>query len=68
MKPETIGHLLFNCIYVKNIWLYVFQEWLSLTGSCHVPDLRICLLGVSNEVVHSRAPNTIMLLVESYMI
>ena len=40
MDPETIEHLFFNCIYVKNIWLYVFQEWLSLTGSCHIPDLR----------------------------
>ena len=25
MEPETIEHLFFNCIYVKNIWLYVFQ-------------------------------------------
>ena len=24
MEPETIEHLFFNCIYVKNIWLYVF--------------------------------------------
>ena len=68
MEPETIEHLFFNCIYVKNIWLYVFQEWLNLTGSCHIPDLRRCGLGVNNEVEHSRALNTIMLLVKSFII
>ena len=67
MKAETIGHLFSNCIYVKNIWLYVFQEWLSLTGSCHIPDLRSCVLGVNNEVEHDRALNTIMLLVKSFI-
>ena len=67
MEPETIEHLFFNCIYVKNIWLYVFQEWLSLTGSCHIPDLRSCVLGVNNEVEDSRALNTIMLLVKSFI-
>ena len=67
MEPETIEHLFFNCIHVKNIWLYVFQEWLSLTGSCHIPDLRSCVLGVHNDVKHSRALNTIMLLVKSFI-
>ena len=67
MEPETIEHLFFNCIYVKNIWLYVFQEWLSLTGSCHIPDLRSCVLGVNNEVEDSRALNTITLLVKSFI-
>ena len=67
MKPETIEHLFFNCIYVKNIWLYVFQECLSLRGSCHIPDLRSCVLGVNNEVEHSRALNTLMLVVKSFI-
>ena len=67
MEPETIEHLFFNCIYVKNIWLYVFQEWLSLTGSCHIPDLHSCVLGVNNEVEDSRALNTIMLLVKIFI-
>ena len=65
MEPATIEHLFFNCIYVKNVGLYVFQEWLNLTGSCHVPDLRSYILRVNNEVEHSRALNTIMLLVKS---
>ena len=65
MAPETIEHLFFNCIYVKNIWLFVFQERLSLTGSCYIPDLRSCVLGVNNEVEHSTALNTIILLVKS---
>ena len=52
---------------MKNIWLYVFQEWLSFTGSCHIPDLRSCVLGVNNEVEDSRALNTIMLLVKSFI-
>ena len=68
IEPETIEHLFFNCIYVKNIWLYVFQEWLSLTGSCRIPDLRSCVLEVNNEVEHSRALNTIMVLVKSFII
>ena len=67
IEPETIEHLFFNCIYVKNIWLYVFQERLSLTRSCHIPDVRSCVLGVNNEVEHSRALNTIMLLLKSFI-
>ena len=63
MAPETIEHLFFNCFYVKNIWLYVFQEWLG----CHIPDLRSCVLGVNNEVEHSRVLKTIMLLVKSFI-
>ena len=60
-------HLFFNCNYVKYIWLYVFQEWLSLTGSYHITDICSCVLGVNNEVEHSRALNTIMLLVISFI-
>ena len=51
----------------KYVVIYVFQEWLSLTGSCHIPDLRSGVLGVNNEIEHSRALNTIMLLVKSFI-
>ena len=68
IEPKTIEHLFFNCMYVKNIWLYVFQEWLSLTGGCHIPYLRSPVLGVNNEVENSVALNTIMLLVKSYIL
>ena len=67
MEPETIEYLFFNCIYVKNIWLYVFQEWQSLTGSCHISYLRSCVLGVNNEVEYFRALNTIMLSVKIFI-
>ena len=34
MEPETIEHLFFNCIHVKNIWLCVFNEWQMMRRSC----------------------------------
>ena len=72
MEPETIEHLFFICIYLQNnIGLYVFQEWLDLSGSCHVglPNLRIdsCVFGVNNEVEYSKAVNTIIILVRIYV-
>ena len=47
MEPETIEHLFVNCIYVNKMGLYVIPEWLSLTGSYHVPGLSIYVLGVN---------------------
>ena len=29
LEPKTIEHLYFQCIYVKDIWLYVFEEWVA---------------------------------------
>ena len=44
-----------------------FQERLSLTGSYHVPNVRSCVFRVNNEVEQSRALNTIIFLVKSYI-
>ena len=49
------------------IWLYVFQEWLSLTGHCRVPNRCSCVLRVNDEVGPSRAINTFILPVQSYI-
>ena len=27
IEPETIVHLYFHCIHVKDIWWYVLEDW-----------------------------------------
>ena len=46
VETETIEHLFFNCIYVKDIWIYVFHELQKITGTQFVPELSSCILGV----------------------
>ena len=46
LEPETIEHLFFQCIHVKDIWWYVFEEWAKLTGNTYEPNLCGCVLGV----------------------
>ena len=68
LEPETIEHLFFQCIHVKDIWWYVFEEWAKLTGNTYEPNLRGCVLGVyNNNVDDTRAINTIVLIVKAYI-
>ena len=46
VETETIEHLFFNCIHVKNIWIHVFHELQKITGTQFVPELSSCFLGV----------------------
>ena len=68
LEPETIEHLFFQCIHVKDIWWYVFEEWAKLTGNTYEPNLRGCVLGVyNNNVDDTREINTIVLIVKAYI-
>ena len=48
LEPENIEHLFFQCIHVKDIWWYVFEEYEKLTGNTYEPNLRGCVLGVKS--------------------
>ena len=68
LVPETIEHLFFQCIHVKDIWWYVFEEWAKLTCNTYEPNLRGCVLGeYNNNVDDTRAINTIVLIVKAYI-
>ena len=62
-----LEHLFFNCVNVKDIWIYVFDELQNTTNTHFVPDLRSCLLGVYDENVDSVIINTVILLVKMYI-
>ena len=68
MKIETVEHLFFNCVNVKDIWIYVFDELQKTTNTHFVPDLRNCILSVYDENVDNvKIINTVMLLVKMYI-
>ena len=68
MEIETVEHLFFNCVNVKDIWIYAFKELQKKTNTHFVPDLRSCILGVYDENVHNvKIINTVMLLVKMYI-
>ena len=68
MEIETVEHLFFNCVNVKDIWIYVFKELQKKTNTHFVPDLRSCILGVYDENVDNvKIINTVMLLVKMYI-
>ena len=48
LEPETIEHLFFDCILVKNIWFKVFNEFNYITNCIAVPTLKCCILGDFN--------------------
>ena len=65
VETETIEHLFFNCIHVKDIWIYVFHELQKITGLQFVLELNSCILGVYHtNIDNSRIINTVMLLVK----
>ena len=75
VETETVEHLLFNCVNVKNIWIYVFDELQKTTNTHFSPDLRICvfaiccILGVYDENEDNmKIINTVMLLVKMYIL
>ena len=68
VEPETIEHLFFNCVIVKNIWFYVFREWHKVSGKMFTPSLTSCIFGTFERYVNgSNTINTIMLIVKSYI-
>ena len=68
VETETIEHLFFNCIHVKDIWIYVFHELQKITGTQFVPELSSCILGVyDTNIDNSRIINTVMLLVKMFI-
>ena len=59
---------MFDCTHVKDIWLFVFDEFQKLTGFHFVPTLRSSILGTNDvNVENSRIINTIMLLAKMYI-
>ena len=42
---ESLQHLLYECTYVKNIWLSVFAVWNKITGKHYFPSLKTVLFG-----------------------
>ena len=68
MEIETVEHLFFNCVNVKDIWIYVFDELQKTTNTQFIPDLRSCILGVYDENVDNvKIINTVMLPVKLYI-
>ena len=72
IKEQSSSHCrclsCFNCVNVKNIWIYVFDELQKTTSTHFVPDLRRCILGVYDENVDNvKIINTVMLLVKMYI-
>ena len=68
MEIETVEHLFFNCVNVKDSWFYVFDELQQTTSTHFVPDLRSCILGVYDENVDNvKVINTVMLLLKMYI-
>ena len=45
LDVETIEHLFFYCILVKNIYIQAFNEWISVTNCNVLPTPRNCILG-----------------------
>ena len=67
-EPETIEHLLFDCVHVRNIWLHVFIEWQNVTGHNFEPTLQSCIFGIFDKSVqYINEINIIILLVKSYI-
>ena len=72
IATETIEHLFFECIEVKNIWLFVFHRFKDLLGTDLVPSLQVCILGLysNSQCFNSlvvKSFNTLILLVKSYI-
>ena len=68
VETETIEHLFFNCIHVRDIWIYVCHELQTITGTQFVPELSSCMLGVyDTNTDNSRIINTVMLLVKMFI-
>ena len=68
LEPETIEHLLFDCVHVRNIWLHVFIEWQNVTGHNFEPTLQSCIFGIFDKSVqYINEINIIILLVKSYI-
>ena len=63
MEIETVEHLFFSCVNVKDIWIYAFNELQKMTSTHFVPDLRNCILGVYDATVDNvKIIITVMLL------
>ena len=71
IEPETIEHLFFNCVIVKNLWIEIFNKWNIITNCIVVPSLKSCILGEFN--LNPLTDNTYMslyalsLIVKSYI-
>ena len=69
LEPETIEHLLFDCVYVRNVWLHVFIEWQNVTGHIFESTLQSCTLGIFDKSVqYINEINTIILFLKAYII
>jgi exonuclease III len=68
LEQESLEHLFFECLEVKNVWLYVFSEWEKITGNIIVPTLETCILGIlDTSVKHYVALNCVLLIVKYYI-
>ena len=71
IAPESISHLFFECFDIKNIWMYVFEKYHSLTSNNMNCNLKLCLLGMyEKEDVNKDdwiVVNTLIVLVKAYI-
>jgi hypothetical protein len=68
LNEETIEHLFFYCIHVRDIWLYVFSKFSKATGHHVTPTLRLCIFGsLKLDDQYSDVINVILLLVKTFI-
>jgi len=68
LVPESLEHLFFECLEVKNLWFHVFNEWEKITGNIIVPTLQTCILGIlDNSIKHHAALNCLLVIVKYYI-
>ena len=65
---ETLEHLFFECILIKNIWLQLYED-LKLSEWFHELrfDLKTIILGFKSNEDHIPGINTFILLVKAYI-
>jgi len=68
LQPETIEHLFYDCIEVRNIWLAVCNEFKQITGYVYVPTRVDCILGIYDKSSQYFTILNIMLLIVKYYI
>jgi hypothetical protein len=75
LEQQTIEHMFFHCMVVKNLWLSICRLWTDKTGLQVVPTLKICTFGIyeRREVLdysenNLLALNTIILLTKAYLV
>ena len=69
LAQQTIEHLFYHCVCVKNLWMYVLDKWNRVTGQNINLSLRMCILGIydTNEQTKCMSLNIVILIVKQYI-